>query len=125
MLGRILTAVVRFYQLAVSPWTPAACRFTPTCSSYALAALERHGALRGSWLAVRRICRCHPWGGYGYDPVPERVGGRSVTGVRDGAAGFTMPAASEVPGATARTTDPERGAESPIVTFGVERPVVG
>jgi len=67
---RILTGLIRAYQLAISPWTPAACRFNPTCSSYALEALQRHGALRGGWVALRRIGRCHPWGGSGYDPVP-------------------------------------------------------
>lgn len=61
---------VRFYQLAISPHFPAACRFTPTCSQYAIEALRRHGPLKGSWLALRRIMRCHPWGGSGYDPVP-------------------------------------------------------
>ena len=71
MLGRGLIAIVRFYQLAISPWTPAACRYTPTCSSYAIEALEKHGALRGGWLALRRIGRCHPWGGHGFDPVPN------------------------------------------------------
>jgi hypothetical protein len=71
LLGRILIGAVRFYQLAISPWTPASCRFTPTCSAYAIGALEEHGTLRGTWLALRRIGRCHPWGGFGYDPVPE------------------------------------------------------
>jgi putative membrane protein insertion efficiency factor len=71
LLGRILIGAVRFYQLAISPWTPASCRFTPSCSAYAIGALEEHGALRGTWLALRRIGRCHPWGGFGYDPVPE------------------------------------------------------
>lgn len=70
MLARILIGVVRFYQVAVSPWTPAACRYTPTCSSYAIQALRSHGTLRGSVLAARRLLRCHPWGGHGYDPVP-------------------------------------------------------
>lgn len=72
MLGRILIGVIRFYQLAISPLTPPSCRYTPTCSSYAREAIEVHGAARGGWLAVRRILRCHPWGGQGYDPVPER-----------------------------------------------------
>ena len=72
MLGRILIALVRFYQVAISSWTPAACRFTPTCSAYAIDALREHGAARGTWLAMRRIARCHPWGGFGFDPVPPR-----------------------------------------------------
>ena len=72
MLRRILIAIVRFYQNAISPWTPPSCRFTPTCSSYAIEALDEHGAIRGSWLALRRISKCHPWGGHGYDPVPPR-----------------------------------------------------
>ena len=61
---------VRAYQ-HVRAGRPSPCRFDPSCSTYALVALERHGALRGSWLAVRRIGRCHPWGGHGWDPVPE------------------------------------------------------
>ena len=73
MLGRILIGLVRFYQLAISPWTPAACRFTPTCSSYAIDALREHGAARGVWLTIRRLSKCHPWGGYGYDPVPPHT----------------------------------------------------
>jgi putative membrane protein insertion efficiency factor len=67
----VLMALVRFYRSAISPYTPPSCRYTPTCSAYALEALERHGAARGSWLALRRLLRCHPWGGHGYDPVPE------------------------------------------------------
>ncbi len=54
----------------ISPFTPPSCRFTPTCSQYAVEALRRHGPLRGSWLTLRRLSRCHPWGGSGYDPVP-------------------------------------------------------
>lgn len=75
MLGRILIGLVRFYQMAVSPWTPASCRFTPTCSQYAVEAIRVHGAIRGSWLATKRLARCHPWGGHGYDPVPGGRGG--------------------------------------------------
>jgi uncharacterized protein len=62
--------MIRFYRRGISPFTPPSCRYTPTCSAYALEAVERHGALRGCWLALRRILRCHPWGGWGYDPVP-------------------------------------------------------
>lgn len=74
MLARILIGLIRFYQNAVSPWTPPSCRYTPTCSSYAHQAIEKHGAAAGSWLALKRLLRCHPWGGYGYDPVPESLG---------------------------------------------------
>jgi putative membrane protein insertion efficiency factor len=70
VLARLLIGIVRFYQLAISPWLPAACRYTPTCSAYAIDALRQHGALRGTWLAARRLTRCHPWGGFGWDPVP-------------------------------------------------------
>ncbi|MGD8287595.1 MAG: membrane protein insertion efficiency factor YidD [Gemmatimonadota bacterium] len=77
MLGRILIAAVKSYQLLISSWTLPSCRFTPTCSSYAVKAIERHGAFRGSWLAMKRIARCHPWGGFGYDPVPDGEGGRA------------------------------------------------
>lgn len=72
VLARIVALPVRAYRLLLSPWVGHACRFQPTCSAYALEALERHGALRGSWLTVRRIGRCHPWGGWGYDPVPPK-----------------------------------------------------
>ena len=65
-----LILVVRFYQLCISPFTPPACRFTPTCSQYALEALRKYGPLKGGWLTLRRLARCHPWGGSGYDPGP-------------------------------------------------------
>lgn len=69
-VASLIALPIRFYRVAISPYTPPSCRFTPTCSQYALEALKRHGALRGSWLTAKRICRCHPWGGSGYDPVP-------------------------------------------------------
>jgi putative membrane protein insertion efficiency factor len=62
--------IVRFYQVVISPYTPAACRFEPTCSHYTAEALKKHGLFKGSWLAVKRITNCHPWGKSGYDPVP-------------------------------------------------------
>lgn len=63
--------LVRFYQAAISPYTPASCRYSPTCSSYTLEALQKHGVFKGGMLALKRIFSCHPWGGSGYDPVPE------------------------------------------------------
>ena len=70
-MARLLALPVRAYRLVGSPWLGRACRFDPTCSAYALEALERHGAVRGGWLALRRIARCHPWGGSGIDDVPD------------------------------------------------------
>lgn len=70
MLARLLTGLIRGYQVLVSPLLPPACRYTPTCSEYAVGALERHGALRGSYLAARRLLRCHPFRAGGHDPVP-------------------------------------------------------
>lgn len=61
---------IRIYQRAISPMFPPTCRFMPTCSSYALTAIERHGVIKGGWLALKRIGRCHPWSPGGYDPVP-------------------------------------------------------
>jgi putative membrane protein insertion efficiency factor len=67
----LLIAPIKLYQLVVAPWMPNCCRFSPSCSHYAVGALQRHGALRGSWLAVRRILRCQPFCEPGWDPVPE------------------------------------------------------
>ncbi|CUA83421.1 MULTISPECIES: membrane protein insertion efficiency factor YidD [Gulbenkiania] len=69
-MSRLFILLIRFYQLAISPWIAPRCRYQPTCSSYALEAVSRHGVCKGGWLALRRIARCHPWGGSGYDPVP-------------------------------------------------------
>ena len=69
-LAHIAALPVRAYRLILSPWVGHNCRYQPTCSAYALEALERHGALKGSYLTLRRIGRCHPWGKSGYDPVP-------------------------------------------------------
>lgn len=66
----ILLAIFRFYQIVLSPLKPPSCRFTPTCSHYMIEALQKHGAFKGFWLGIKRIARCHPWGGFGHDPVP-------------------------------------------------------
>ena len=70
-MKKILLLMIRFYNRAVSPYTPPRCRFTPTCSAYAYEAICKYGAIKGSWLAVKRLCRCHPfYKGDPYDPVP-------------------------------------------------------
>lgn len=71
-MKRLLLTLIRYYQRAVSPSLPAACRYQPTCSRYAYEAIERFSAGRGSWLAVRRLLRCFPWNAGGYDPVPAK-----------------------------------------------------
>ncbi|MCY7321873.1 MAG: membrane protein insertion efficiency factor YidD [Phormidesmis sp. CAN_BIN36] len=68
----LLIGLVRGYRVFISPLFLPSCRFQPTCSQYAIEALDRHGALKGSWLATRRICRCHPFNAGGYDPVPDK-----------------------------------------------------
>lgn len=70
MLRRVMLGSIRFYRSAISPFTPPSCRFQPTCSAYALQAIEKYGAARGGWLALRRLLRCHPFCKGGYDPVP-------------------------------------------------------
>ncbi len=71
-LSRIIAIPVHGYRLFISPWLGSNCRYQPTCSAYALEALEKHGPIKGTILATKRIARCHPWGGRGYDPVPEK-----------------------------------------------------
>ncbi len=70
ILSSIFLLPVYFYRYCISPLKPATCRFTPTCSEYAILAVKKYGPVKGSWLAIKRIARCHPWGGHGYDPVP-------------------------------------------------------
>lgn len=69
-LAWLLILPIRGYQRFISPLFPPVCRFTPTCSNYAIQAIRKHGPFRGTWLAIKRILRCNPWGGSGYDPVP-------------------------------------------------------
>ncbi len=70
LVRNALISLVRLYRALISPILPPSCRFTPTCSSYAITSLERYGVLKGGWLAIRRIGRCHPWNPGGHDPVP-------------------------------------------------------
>lgn len=70
MTVALAISAIRVYRWLFSPWLGGACRYWPSCSVYAEQAVHRHGALRGSWLALRRLLRCHPWGGHGVDPVP-------------------------------------------------------
>ncbi len=67
---RIALLFVKFYQYTIRPLLPNACRYTPSCSQYATEAITKYGAIKGLWLGLKRILRCHPWGGHGYDPVP-------------------------------------------------------
>ena len=70
LIKNVFVLLIKFYQKVISPWTPASCRYTPTCSAYAVSALRKHGLQKGGLLAIKRIGSCHPWGGNGYDPVP-------------------------------------------------------
>ena len=82
MIKRLMLLLIRFYQKAISPLFPPRCRFYPTCSAYAFTAIERFGALRGGYLALRRILKCHPFHPGGYDPVPEKKPRRRKTRLR-------------------------------------------
>ncbi|MBR3676741.1 MAG: membrane protein insertion efficiency factor YidD [Alphaproteobacteria bacterium] len=71
-MKKLPIALIKIYQIFISPLCPGVCRFRPTCSQYAIEAIKVHGVIKGTWLSFRRICRCHPWGGSGYDPVPPK-----------------------------------------------------
>lgn len=108
MIVRILCALVRVYQILVSPilhfigGPGSGCRFDPTCSNYMIGALRSHGAGRGLWLGLRRVARCHPWGGFGHDPVPSARGCKSAatadnTRAPDGRAPSPSPVETKTP----------------------------
>ena len=69
----VMRGLIRGYQLFLSPVLPQSCRYEPSCSAYAMEAIGKHGPIRGGWLALKRILSCHPWGGHGYDPVPDSL----------------------------------------------------
>lgn len=69
-MKQLLILIFRGYQLLISPLLPNACRYAPTCSEYGIQAVRKYGAFKGGWMAIKRILRCHPWGGHGYDPLP-------------------------------------------------------
>ena len=97
-LATLLSLPVRAYRLLLSPWVGHSCRYQPTCSAYALEALEKHGGLRGSYLATKRILSCHPLGGSGYDPVPEPGGRPGMrAGAKDGGTGPDRDAVTSLP----------------------------
>ncbi len=70
VLGKFFIILIRFYQGAISPYLAPSCRFTPSCSAYGIEAIRKYGPFHGGWLTLKRLARCHPWGGKGYDPVP-------------------------------------------------------
>ncbi len=70
LIGQVFVLIIKFYRLVISPLFPPMCRYTPTCSAYSLEAIQKYGAFKGDWLAIKRIVSCHPWGGHGHDPVP-------------------------------------------------------
>jgi len=70
LLAKLMIGFIRIYQGAISPYLPASCRYTPSCSQYGVEALHKHGPFKGGWLTIKRIASCNPWGGSGYDPVP-------------------------------------------------------
>ena len=73
IFSKFIVGLVRFYQLAISPWMGSSCRYSPTCSQYMIEAVNEWGPLKGFWLGIKRIGRCHPWGDHGHDPVPPRI----------------------------------------------------
>ncbi len=73
IISMVIVGLVKFYQLAISPWLGRSCRYSPTCSQYMIEAVNEWGPLKGFWMGIKRIGRCHPWGGDGFDPVPKKA----------------------------------------------------
>jgi putative membrane protein insertion efficiency factor len=90
MMKELLMLLVKGYRLILSPWLGSSCRFTPTCSAYALEALDSHGAAKGSYLTLRRLSRCHPWCAGGHDPVPKPQSARNILST-------TLPSIADTP----------------------------
>lgn len=78
IFSKLIIGLVRFYQMAISPWLGSSCRYTPTCSQYMIEAVDEWGPLKGFWLGIKRIGRCHPWGDHGHDPVPKQLSGKEI-----------------------------------------------
>jgi len=70
LIGSLFIGIIRLYQIAISPYLPPSCRYTPSCSAYGVEAIKKHGPFKGGWLTIKRVASCNPWGGSGYDPVP-------------------------------------------------------
>ena len=90
-MSAILQSFIQIYQLFLAPLLGHNCRYLPGCSAYGIEAIERHGPIRGSWLAIKRICHCHPWGGYGLDPVPPRETDTQAPNLTPDRVSVTMP----------------------------------
>jgi len=71
-ITKLFIFLIRIYQYGISPYTPGSCRYTPTCSAYGVEAIKKHGPIHGGWLTIKRFASCNPWGGSGYDPVPDK-----------------------------------------------------
>lgn len=114
MLKKLLIAPIRFYRFFLSPWIGRQCRFTPSCSSYAIEAIETHGALKGLWMAIRRIGRCNPWSHGGLDPVPPRHGhGHCPCHAPDPSQDAVSHSSGAVPDAAPARNEPASSAQSP------------
>lgn len=72
IISKLFIGLIRLYQAAISPYLPPSCRYTPSCSAYGIEAIKIHGPFKGGWLTIKRVASCNPWGGSGYDPVPEK-----------------------------------------------------